>query len=74
MAYTEEYKQSMKGLELVCPALKEFSHDVKNHIAAAITNLHLLEKAESPVQAEMYRARTMQSLDEAVKMFREVNL
>lgn len=71
---TKDHQDTLTGLSKTCPALSVLSHEIKNHIAASIMNLHLLEKAESESQASTYRARALQSLNDAIAQLRSVQL
>lgn len=72
--YSDADKKTMRCLAETCPAMGEFAHSVKNHLVVIIGNLFLIEKAESPTQAETYRARAKDAADKATQMFREVGL
>ena len=72
MPYTDEHKQTMKGVAALVPAFKEFEHDIMNKFSVALGHLHLLENPESETQAETIRARLHEAIIEAIKMFKEL--
>ena len=72
MTYTDQDKEQMKRISELSPAFKEFAHEVMNSLTAAKLALCILENPETPVQAEMLRARALEAIDRSVETFREV--
>ena len=69
---TESQRETLRRLAPLCEALQDFSSDIKNHIAAAVLTMQLT--AETPVQAETHRARTIEALRDALTLFKECGL
>lgn len=72
MPYGEREQQQMRAIS-EAPAFREFAHEIMNDLAAALGHLYLLESPETPVQAEMFRARAIEAVNNAVKEFREIS-
>lgn len=71
MTYTEEHKTIMKAIAKLT-AFQEFSHECMNDIVAAITNILLIERAETNTQEQELRTLALEALNKAMREFREV--
>lgn len=69
MPYTDEHKSAMKEIGKT-ECFKEFSHQVLNDLTAAMGTLYLTP--ETPTQAEMFRERSIQAIQQTVERFREI--